>query len=168
MDFRPKPLTVKNKLCIIKDRIDQQRQENSHLPVIYLPYSKGDKDIRIAVLDDNPTIGEMLQQGLGLAGHTVVIYFSPTILLADIIGPTTSSTPFDLIIVDLFLPEGISGVEVIHQVWNTFPDLPVILISAASSREIEAARRAVPSVRVLRKPFSLTTLLAMIRELQNF
>ena len=124
--------------------------------------------MRIAVLDDNPTIGEMLQQGLGLAGHTVIVYFSPSKLLADIIGPTTSSTPFDLIIVDLFLPEGISGVEVIHQVRNTFPDLPVILISAGGSLDIEAATRALPEVEVLRKPFKIATLLRMIKDLENY
>ena len=107
----------------------------------------------------------MLHQGLELAGHTVVIYSSPSRFLVDIIGPTTSSTPFDLIIVDLFLPEGISGVEVIQQVRNTFPDLPVILISAGGSSDIEAATRALPEVGVLRKPFKIATLLRMIKEL---
>ena len=124
--------------------------------------------MRIAVLEDNITIGEMLQQGLKLEGHTVVVYYSPTEFLAKVIEPTTASTSFDLVIVDLFFSEGISGGEVIHQVRQTFPDLPVIFIAAGSSWQIEAARRAVPGVRVLRKPFSLTTLLAMIRELQNF
>jgi|SRR5947209_4558255 len=126
-----------------------------------------DKDMRIAVLDDNITIGEMLEQGLGLAGHTVAVYFSPSKFLADIIGPTTATTPFDLIIVDLFLPEGISGVEVIQQVKNSFPDLPVILISAGSAWEIEAARKALPTVKVLRQPFKMATLLAMIQELSK-
>ncbi len=121
--------------------------------------------MRIVVLDDNPTIGEMLQQGLGLAGHTVVVYFSPSKFLADIIGPTPASTPFDLIIVDLFLPEGISGVEVIQQVSNTLPDLPVILISAGGSSDIEAATRALPEVRMLRNPFKIATLLKIIKGL---
>jgi DNA-binding response OmpR family regulator len=124
--------------------------------------------MRIAVLEDNITIGEMLEQGLKLEGHTVVIYYSPTEFLAHILEPTTASTSFDLMIVDFSFSKGISGEEVIHQVRHTFPDLPVILISVGSSWQIEAARRAAPTVRVLRKPFSMTTLLAMIRELQNF
>ena len=123
--------------------------------------------MRIAILDDDLTIGEMLQQGLELAGHTVVVHFSPSKFLANIIEPTTASAPFDVMIVDLFRSEGISGVEVIHQVRKTFPDLPVILISAGSSQEIEAARRTLPPVRVLRNPFSMATLLAMIQELKN-
>ena len=124
--------------------------------------------MRIAVLEDNINIGEMLQQGLKLEGHTVVVYYSPTEFLAHINEPTIASTSFDLIIVDLFISEGISGAEVIHQVRHTFPGLPVIFIVAGSSLQIEDAREAMPTVRVLQKPFSMTTLIAMIRELQNF
>jgi DNA-binding response OmpR family regulator len=121
--------------------------------------------MRIAVLDDNQSMREMLQQYLQLEGHTVVVYSSPSKFLVTIIEPTTASTPLDLLIVDLILSEGISGGEVIHQVRKIFPDLPVILISAASAWETEAARRALPTVRVLRKPFSMASLLALIQEL---
>jgi DNA-binding response OmpR family regulator len=123
--------------------------------------------MRIAVLDDNQCIGEMLQHYLELEGHTVVVYCSPSKFLVTILEPTTASTPLDLMIVDLFLSEGISGGEVIHQVRKIFPDLPVILISAASAWEIEAAKRALPTVRVLRKPFSMASLLALIQELKH-
>jgi DNA-binding response OmpR family regulator len=132
-----------------------------------LPFLEEDGELRIAVLDDNLSIGEMLQVGLELDGHTVVVHFNPSKFLATLMEPTTASTPFDLLIIDLCLSEGISGVEVIHQVWNDFPDLPVILISAGSSWQIEAARNALPGVRVLRKPFSLLTLMAMVKELSN-
>ena len=123
--------------------------------------------MRIAVLDDNLGIGEMLQTGLGLYGYTVVTYSKPSEFLASLMEPTSASTPPGLLIVDLFLSEGISGVEVIRQVWNAFPDLPVILISAGGFWQIEPARRALPGVRVLQKPFSLPTLLAMVKELST-
>jgi len=123
--------------------------------------------MRIAVLDDNQCIGEMLQQYLELEGHTVVVYCSPSKFLVNIIEPTTASTPLDLMIVDLCLSEGISGGEVIHHVRKIFPDLPVILISAASSWEIEAAKRGLPTVKVLRKPFKMASLLALIQELKH-
>ena len=123
--------------------------------------------MRIGILEDNIFIGEMLQQGLQLEGHTVVVYYCPTEFLAHMSEPTIASTSFDLIIVDLFFSEGISGGEVIHQVRKIFPDLPVILISAESAWEIEAAKRALPTVRVLRKPFSMASLLALIQELKH-
>ena len=123
--------------------------------------------MKIAVLDDNLTIGEMLKQGLEIAGHMVVVYSSPSKFLTDINAKEAkmAAAPFDLIIVDLLLPERTSGVEVLHQVRNIFPDLPAILISAGSSLEIEAARRALPEVRVLRKPFRIAALLTMMKEL---
>ncbi len=123
--------------------------------------------VKIAVLDDNPGIGEMLRHGLELVGHTVVVYTSPSKFFTDIkaVEPKTVSVPFDLIIVDLRLSERTSGIEVIHQVRKSFPDIFVILISAAASWEIEAARTALPTVTVLQKPFKLATLLAIIKEL---
>ena len=125
--------------------------------------------MKIAVLDDNLIIGEMLQQGLELVGHTVVVYSSPSKFFTDIHAEEAKAplAPFDSIIVDLLLPEEISGAEVIDQMRNIFPALPAILISAGSSWEIEAARRALPTVRVLRKPFKITILLAMIKELST-
>jgi DNA-binding NtrC family response regulator len=58
-----------------------------------LRWCEGDEDMRIAVLDDNVAIGEMLQHALELAGHTVVVYYSPSKFLAKIIEPTTASIP---------------------------------------------------------------------------
>jgi DNA-binding response OmpR family regulator len=141
--------------------------------------------MKIAVLDDNLDMGEMLKQGLELAGHTVVVYSSPSAFLANFnaipyqslgnddqqegvkASPDQiwSSPPFDLIMIDLFLSEGFSGVQVIQQVWNTFPNLPAILTSAATSWEVEAARKALPTVVILRKPFTMAALWAITKEI---
>ena len=123
--------------------------------------------LKIAVLDDNLIIGEMLQQGLELGGHAVVVYSSPSAFLTDINAEEakTASASFGLVIVDFRFSEGISGLEVIHRVRYIFPDLPAILISAVSSWEIEATRRALPTVEILRMPFNMTTILTIAKEL---
>jgi DNA-binding response OmpR family regulator len=123
--------------------------------------------MRVAVLDDNQNIGEMLKTGLELGGHAVDVYYSPSKFLADMIAPANASAPYDLIIVDLLLIEGTSGVEVVQRVWNTFPGLPVILITAGSFLEVDAARRVLPAATVLRKPFRISTLLTKVREFEN-
>ena len=123
--------------------------------------------MKIAVLDDNLIIGEMLQQALELAGYNVVVYSSPSAFFTDINAKEAkpASTPLDLMIIDLILLEGSSGVEVIHQVRNIFSNLPIILISEGSSWELEAATRTLPLVRILRKPFKMATLLSTVKEL---
>ena len=123
--------------------------------------------MKIAVLDDNVAVGEMLQDGLQLLGHTVGVFFSPSQFLTALSTQSTAQPPFDLIIIDLFLSEGMSGVDVIAQARKSFPDLPAILISAGSSWDIEAARRAMPGIKVLRKPFSITALLTLVKELSK-
>lgn len=126
-----------------------------------------DRNMKIAVLDDNLIIGEMLQQALELANYTAVVYSSPSAFFKDIYAEESKPTlaRFDLIIVDLLLLENTSGVEVIHQARNIFPNLPVILISEGSSWEIEATMKALPKVRTLRRPFKMATLLSMVKEL---
>lgn len=128
---------------------------------------KKEQGMKIAVLDDNLIIGEMLQQALELTGYNVVVYSSPSAFFIGINAEESkpTSTPLDLMIIDLILLEGSTGVEVIHQMRNTFPNLPIILISEGSSWEIEAATKALPSVRILRKPFKMTTLLSIVKEL---
>jgi DNA-binding response OmpR family regulator len=121
--------------------------------------------MNIAVLEDHPDIAEMLQHGLGLAGYSVVVNSRPAPFFAALLAP--ASAPVDCLIVNLQFSEGISGGEVIEHVRKTFPALPVILIFESSSWEIDAARRDLPGIEVLRKPFKLATLLSMVKKLAN-
>jgi DNA-binding response OmpR family regulator len=121
--------------------------------------------LRIGLLEDNAGICDMLQEALTLAGHHVSIYSKPTTFLAAVIPKHAPTTPasFDLLIIDLLLPETISGLQVIHSVKMLYPDLPVIVISAASHFYIVAALEALPGVKAFRKPFKVSDLLAAIQ-----
>ena len=121
--------------------------------------------MNIAVLEENPDIGEMLQHGLELAGNSVVVYSRPALFFAALLAPP--SAPFDCLIVDLPLTEGMTGVEVIQRVRKSFPALPVILIVGGSTREIEVARRGLSGIEVLKTPLKLSTLLALLKKLAS-
>ena len=121
--------------------------------------------MNIAVLEDHPDIAEMLQHGLELAGYSVVAYSSPAAFFTALLAP--ASAPVDCLIVDLPLIEGLSGGEVVQRVRKTFPALPTILIVEGSSWGIEAVRRDLPDIEVLRKPFKLTTLLSLLKRLAS-
>jgi|SRR5579884_3137258 len=121
--------------------------------------------MKIAVLEEHPGIGDMLQHGLELARYNVVVYSRLSSFFAALLLPV--SAPFDCVIVDLPLTKGMSGGEVVERVRKTFPFLPVILIAEDSSWEIEAARRDLHGIEVLRKPFKLATLLSLLKQLAS-
>jgi DNA-binding response OmpR family regulator len=125
-----------------------------------------DREMRIGILEDSPSICDMLQVALELAGHRVSVYYKSSTFLATVIPPEhaqTTQASFDLLIIDLVLPEAISGLQVVHYVKMAYPDLPILLISAASRLRIEAALEDLPGVNALRKPFKVSDLLAAIQ-----
>lgn len=112
-----------------------------------------DREMRIGILEDNPSICDMLQVALELAGHRVSVHYKSSTFLATVIPPEhaqTTRASFDLLIIDLVLPETISGLQVVHYVKMVYPDLPILLISAASHLRIEAALEDLPGVNALR------------------
>ncbi len=70
--------------------------------------------------------------------------------------------PFDLLLVDLKMPV-LSGVEVCRQVKRVDPAQPILVCSAAITRESEEALHAVGVRHFLTKPYHPESLLAHIR-----
>lgn len=132
--------------------------------------------MNIGVLDDNPDITGMLKVALEMKGHAIHV-FTSGIQLLDALEPffvshesrTFSSLarfPFDLLIVDLFLPDEMSGIDVITTIeQRLFPSsVPAILITGSGEAQIEQAHAALPAVPILRKPFKLSTLFQIIEQ----
>ena len=91
--------------------------------------------MHIAILEDNPDIVAYMQIALELAGHHVSSHTHATSLLDTLFtasGPR-SPLPYDLITIDLLLPEGFSGLNVIERIREGIPptQLPIIVISGA-------------------------------------
>lgn len=72
---------------------------------------------------------------------------------------------YEVLIVDLGLPGGMSGAEVIERLLRGLPpdSLPrIIVVSAASTNELARVRISFPSILVLGKPVRLGELLAAV------
>lgn len=117
--------------------------------------------MRVGVLDDDPSIRGMLQELLELAGHQAVVFQDPWTLLTEQFRTDPPIPLFDVILVDMLLP-GVTGSEVIHHLQQVFATLPIIVISALPSESLLRFSESHPTIRVLRKPFSLPELLAAI------
>ncbi len=121
--------------------------------------------MKIGLLENNPETREWMAAALELLGHRVYIHTTGASLL-EALSPVSETTllPYDLIIVDLNLPDGISGQEVVMRIRSTTTTerLPILLISDIGEHEIGHVKARFPSIPILRKPFRLQTLIQSI------
>lgn len=122
--------------------------------------------LNIALLEDNAALLELMKSTFKLVGHNVQTYTTGPALLEVFLAERTvdSPLPYDLVIVDLNLPGGMSGLEVIRRIYQIIDPkrLPIIIVSGAGLSELEHAQTILPHVPLLRKPFKLGTLLQLI------
>lgn len=111
----------------------------------------------IGLLEDNAGLCEFLTALLKLAGHTFEIHHDAESLLRSV-------QRYDVIMVDLQLDGHMTGIEVIERMRKKQPDLPVIVTSAYSERDIQAAIQGLPDVRYICKPFRPSALEALVKE----
>jgi DNA-binding response OmpR family regulator len=123
--------------------------------------------MRIGLLEDNPTLVELMRTALEMTGHSVYSHTWGQSLLETIFeghGKPTPSLPYDLLIVDLNLPGDVSGKDVITAIrCHISPAvLPIIVVSAGGPHELDSLQRHFPSLPIVRKPFTIQVLLQKI------
>ena len=106
------------------------------------------KEAKILVVEDEALVALHLEQRLQMLGHSVVgTAFSGT----DALEQTAAHLP-DLVLMDINLGRGISGIEAAQQI-NRILDIPVVFVTAHSDDAIlQKASAAGPYGYVL-KPF---------------
>jgi DNA-binding response OmpR family regulator len=128
--------------------------------------NKKRKKMRIGLLEDNTAIHEYITTVLEMAGHSVFTHTIGMSLLDKLIADASSNTPlpYDLVIVDLLLPGTLSGLAVINSIRQIIPPktLPILVVSAASQKQLKQIHERFPDVQVLQKPFSMKKLLHLI------
>jgi len=110
----------------------------------------------VHILEDDPGVSDSLRFLLQALGHDVVLHPDAESLFE---GPPPSAD--DVVIVDLGLP-GIGGAQVIRWLDRLAPRPRVIAITGQAQKVIEEELRDLPLVRLLRKPLSGETLVALL------
>ncbi|MCU0726226.1 MAG: response regulator [Planctomycetes bacterium] len=121
-----------------------------------------DEGPRILVADDEPKIGSLLERQLAREGYRVEVCTDGNEALA-----ATLARPPDLLLTDLRMP-GLDGLSLARGARAAHPDLPVVLMTAYSSREtaVQAFHDGISDY--IEKPFSFLDLAAKIsRILEN-
>jgi two-component system, OmpR family, response regulator len=116
-----------------------------------------DGEARLLVVEDEPTILELLSGSLRFAGFDVVTAASG----ADALRAAATARP-DLILLDVMMPDG-DGFEVIRQIRSGGPRIPVIFLTARGTVNDRVAGLTLGGDDYVTKPFSLDEVLARIR-----
>jgi DNA-binding NtrC family response regulator len=119
----------------------------------------GLRTLRIAVVDDDEGVRELVRTTLEKVGATVDLFPSSQLFLDRAIF-----TDYDVIFCDLMLP-GMSGIDLLFEVRGKAPAVPFVIISgqAAVSDAIEAMKAGATDFIV--KPFRIQSLLDVVKRL---
>jgi two-component system response regulator MprA len=116
-------------------------------------------DMRILIIEDEPTVAEVVAAALTHHGHQTTLALAGTDGLERIVADRP-----DAVFLDIVMP-GLSGVGVLREIRRRAPDLPVIVLSGrADSQALGEARRLGVTAIVL-KPWALHHLDEALRTL---
>jgi DNA-binding response OmpR family regulator len=130
--------------------------DTTGLPPAMISTASTSRQLRVALVEDEPLVREMVHVFLDAAGYDVVSAGTAEEILAA--WPLRRA---DILLTDVMLP-GLSGVELAMALRTHSPELKVIYMSGNISDP--AARRGVvsPETRFLAKPFTRSMLLEVM------
>jgi len=110
----------------------------------------------VLLVEDEISVGDMVEDMLIDLGHQVVRAAAAPEALVILKSPAG----IDLMLTDLIMPGGMTGVELAHEAVALRPELPVILTSGYTGEALGEATEA--PWPLLRKPYTSDTLAALI------
>lgn len=122
------------------------------------PASAGQRSLKVLLVEDDPQVGDLVAAMLEELGHHVT--------RADGVEPAlvqlAEKEPFDLMLTDLVMPGGRSGLDLARLASEISPGLPVILSSGYTGEALEAVNEA--PWPLLKKPYSAEALASALAQ----
>ncbi len=143
---------------------------------IYLPVFEGveearpverKKDVKggkILVVDDEEDIRNICRDFLSTLGFTVDVAGDGIEAISIFKSSMDSGSPFDLVILDLTIPGGMGGVDVLKRLKNMDPQIKAIVVSGYSTDPVLSRFREYGFSGALVKPFMLKDLEKTVKE----
>jgi PAS domain S-box-containing protein len=116
---------------------------------------------RILVVEDNENVGEHAAQLLCDLGYEAVLAADASSALAVL---EDAREPFDLVLTDVVMPGGMSGLDLARRLARSHPALPVVLTTGYSEILLD---EDASDVELLRKPYSMEGLASLMRRMLN-
>jgi len=114
----------------------------------------------ILVAEDDPSIRQLCQLALQRAGYRVTVAAHGREALEFWLEARGA---FDLLLTDMIMPEGLSGLDLIEALRRDKPGLKVLVMSGYSLELTQTGRLDLSSVTFLPKPFNPATLAQAVR-----
>ncbi len=115
--------------------------------------------IRALVVDDEPSLGDLLSTVLRYEGWTV-----QTALSGQAAVRSARTSPPDVVVLDVMLPD-LTGLEVLRRIRALHPHVPVLFLTAKDAVEDRIAGLTAGGDDYVTKPFSLEEVVARLRGL---
>ena len=117
---------------------------------VEVPSTKSDPSgLTVLVVEDDQTVGEMVEDLLGQLGHIAIRASNATSAL----GMLADDRHIDIVLSDVMMPGPMNGVELAREIRSRRPKLPILLNSGYSgAARVEAEAMG---IKILGKPFSL-------------
>lgn len=131
---------------------------------MYSPPATGRKVNHILVVDDEEMLLHSLNLVLLREGFKVTTAKDGQAAIAKFLAAQNSSTPIEAIITDLQMPH-LTGIEFINELKRMGIDLPILIISGASERDVKSALRSNAHLKYIGKPFTPHELIERITRL---
>lgn len=115
--------------------------------------------MRILLVEDDVSVSDTLKSGLEAAGYAVTPAYE-----ADKAREALQSSGFDLVLLDLELPDG-SGLDILKQLRDDSNPVPVIITTARAELDSRVTGLDIGADDYMVKPIELPELLARIRSI---
>jgi CheY-like chemotaxis protein len=103
--------------------------------------------MRILVIDDDPSVAEMIAEAIRSVGHEALVALDGAEGLRVL-----ESTALQGVFLDLVMP-GLGGLAVLTRIRSRYPHVPVVILSAHAGDD--EAREALGASEVIMKPAGL-------------
>lgn len=113
----------------------------------------------VLIVDDQPSVRRLLQEVLREEGYTVFMARDGR----EAVEIARTARP-SLVLLDLKMP-GMSGVDLMRELWNVVPGIKGIVMTAYSNPETTQRIRELGSIRWIIKPFDLDQVCSLVREI---
>lgn len=123
--------------------------------------------LKILIMDDEDAILEILGEMLSFLGHRVMETLDGEQAIEQFYKSMDQGEPFDLVILDLTVPGGLSGKETILELRKIMPDIKAIVSSGYANDPVMAQYRKHGFQGVVNKPFQMKELSDTIRQVMS-